>query len=200
MEEYKVVQRSDDCIQREGKKDVEEELEYQPKMEANIRTCSSKKSGEQAVDNDAGSTHKPLDRETVIHHLEEKVCTFAISPGNNHEMGYCYPILKSFMRNLTNEQWQALCKALKTPMTSEHFVKLCKTIVTFITQSTLHILLPTLARMLGETGCKGGDTDLPKRARSAKPFAAFQQERLELIREVKYLAKEMHENEFTLNM
>ncbi|XP_036836195.1 uncharacterized protein LOC118964888 isoform X2 [Oncorhynchus mykiss] len=64
----------------------------------------------------------------------------------------CYPILISFMRNLTDEQWQVIYKGFKKPMTKEQLAKLCKTIVNSITQTTLQILLPALARILGVTG------------------------------------------------
>ncbi|XP_071015301.1 uncharacterized protein [Oncorhynchus clarkii lewisi] len=102
----------------------------------------------------------------------------------------CYPILISFMRNLTDEQWQVIYKGFKKPMTKEQLAKLCKTIVNFIAQTTLQILLPALARILGVTGFYD-NTDSLKRGGSARSFTAFEQKRLELIQEVKYLAKEM---------
>ncbi|XP_023857020.1 serine-rich adhesin for platelets-like [Salvelinus sp. IW2-2015] len=102
----------------------------------------------------------------------------------------CYPILISFMRNLTDEQWQVIYKGFKKPMTKEQLAKLCKTIVNFIAQTTLQILLPALARILGVTGFYD-NADSLKRGNSARSFTAFEQKRLELIQEVKYLAKEM---------
>lgn len=77
-------------------------------------------------------------------------------------------------------------------MTKEQLAKLCKTIVTFIAQTTLQILLPALARVLGVKDFADDDTDSPKRGGSARSFAAFDQERLELIQEVRYLAKKMY--------
>ncbi|XP_036836165.1 uncharacterized protein LOC110526910 isoform X2 [Oncorhynchus mykiss] len=87
-------------------------------------------------------------------------------------------------------QWQVIYKGFKKPMTKEQLAKLCKTIVNFITQTTLQILLPALARILGVTGFYD-NADSLKRGGSARSFTAFEQKRLELIQEVKYLAKEM---------
>ncbi|XP_019901387.1 uncharacterized protein LOC105026700 isoform X4 [Esox lucius] len=188
-----VVKRDNKDLQGEGKEDTGKELEAPSKMEIKIRqNINAKKSGAQVMGKDAGPMYKHLDKDSVIKLLETKACTVSFGPGNNEEKGYCYPILISFLRNLTDEQWQALYEALKSPMNSEDLVKLCKTIVTFISLTTLHILVPALARILGVTGCQEDNIDSTKRASSAKPFAAFQQERLQLIREVKYLAKEIH--------
>lgn len=73
-------------------------------------------------------------------------------------------------------------------MTKEQLAKLCKTIVNFIAQTTLQILLPALACILGVTGFYD-NADSLKRGGSARSFTAFEQKRLELIQEVKYLAK-----------
>ncbi|XP_019901385.2 uncharacterized protein LOC105026700 isoform X2 [Esox lucius] len=190
---FVVVKRDNKDLQGEGKEDTGKELEAPSKMEIKIRqNINAKKSGAQVMGKDAGPMYKHLDKDSVIKLLETKACTVSFGPGNNEEKGYCYPILISFLRNLTDEQWQALYEALKSPMNSEDLVKLCKTIVTFISLTTLHILVPALARILGVTGCQEDNIDSTKRASSAKPFAAFQQERLQLIREVKYLAKEIH--------
>ncbi|XP_041756816.2 uncharacterized protein LOC121584776 [Coregonus clupeaformis] len=194
MDEEKVVQRDDDDPQREGKVDEEEpvaQLKKEPKKTRKAkRKSSAKKSEEQGTDTDAGLRNKHLDRGSVIELLEKNALKAAFGPGNKDEMEYCYPILISFMRNLTDEQWQVIYKGLQKPMTKEQLAKLCKTIVNFIAQTTLQILLPALARILGVTGFYD-NTDSPKRDGSARSFTAFEQKRLELIQEVNYLAKEM---------
>ncbi|XP_055736469.1 uncharacterized protein LOC129822310 [Salvelinus fontinalis] len=197
MDEEKVVQREDGDPQREGKEVVEEEPVATPKEEAKKgrkakRKSSGKKSRKLGTDNNAVSRNKHLDRGSVIELLETKAVKAAFGPGNKDEMEYSYPILISFLRNLTDEQWQVIYKGLKNPMTKEQLAKLCKTIVTFITQTTLQILLPALARVLGVKDFADDDTDSPKRGGSARSFAAFDQERLELIQEVRYLAKKMY--------
>ncbi|XP_014027295.1 uncharacterized protein isoform X2 [Salmo salar] len=195
MDEEKVVQRDDDDPQREGREVVEEEPVAQRKKEPKKtgkakRKSSAKKSGEQGIDTDAGLRNKHLDRGSVIELLEKNALKAAFGPGNKDEMEDCYPILISFMRNLTDEQWQVIYKGFKKPMTKEQLAKLCKTIVDFIAQTTLQILLPALARILGVTGFYY-NTDSLKRGGSARSFTAFEQKRLDLIQEVKYLAKEM---------
>ena len=80
------------------------------------------------------------------------------------------------------------CFVCAMQMTKEQLAKLCKTIVNFIAQTTLQILLPALARILGVTGFYD-NADSLKRGGSARSFTAFEQKRLELIQEVKYLAK-----------
>ncbi|XP_029573136.1 uncharacterized protein LOC115164610 isoform X2 [Salmo trutta] len=195
MVEEKVVQRDDDDPQREGSEVVEEEPVAQRKKEPKKtgkakRKGSAKKSGEQGTDTDAGLRNKHLDRGSVIELLEKNALKAAFGPGNKDEMEDCYPILISFMRNLTDEQWQVIYKGFKKPMTKEQLAKLCNTIVDFIAQTTLQILLPALARILGVTGFYY-NTDSLKRGGSARSFTAFEQKRLELIQEVKYLAKEM---------
>ncbi|XP_052324841.1 uncharacterized protein LOC127909029 [Oncorhynchus keta] len=192
-----VAQREDGDPQREGKEVVEEEPVATPKEEAKKgRKAKSKRSGKKSrklgTDNDAVSRNKHLDRGSVIELLEKKAVKAAFGPGNKDEMEYSYPILISFLRNLTDEQWQVIYKGLKNPMTKEQLAKLCKTIVTFIAQTTLQILLPALARVLGVKDFADDDTDSPKRGGSARSFAAFDQERLELIQEVRYLAKKMY--------
>ncbi|XP_031674646.1 uncharacterized protein LOC116366969 isoform X1 [Oncorhynchus kisutch] len=197
MSVLQVAQREDGDPQREGKEVVEEEPVATPKEEAKKgrkakRKRSGKKSRKLGTDNDAVSRNKHLDRGSVIELLEKKAVKAAFGPGNKDEMEYSYPILISFLRNLTDEQWQVIYKGLKNPMTKEQLAKLCKTIVTFIAQTTLQILLPALARVLGVKDFADDDTDSPKRGGSARSFAAFDQERLELIQEVRYLAKKMY--------
>ncbi|XP_036834958.1 uncharacterized protein LOC118964723 [Oncorhynchus mykiss] len=197
MSVLQVAQREDGDPQREGKEVVEEEPVATPKEEAKKgRKAKSKRSGKKSrklgTDNDAVSRNKHLDRGPVIELLEKKAVKAAFGPGNKDEMEYSYPILISFLRNLTDEQWQVIYKGLKNPMTKEQLAKLCKTIVTFIAQTTLQILLPALARVLGVKDFADDDTDSPKRGGSARSFAAFDQERLELIQEVRYLAKKMY--------
>ncbi|XP_045069916.1 uncharacterized protein LOC121556694 isoform X7 [Coregonus clupeaformis] len=197
MSVLQVVQREEGDPQREGQEVVEEEPVAPPKKEAKKgrkakRKSSGKKSGKQGTNNDAVSRNKHLDRGSVIELLETKAVKAAFGPGNKDEMEYSYPILISFLRNLTDEQWQVIYKGQKKPMTKEQLAKLCKTIVTFITQSTLQILLPALAGVLGVTGFAEDQTDSTKRGGSARSFTAFDQERLELIQEVKYLAKKLY--------
>lgn len=49
------------------------------------------------------SRNKHLDRGSVIELLEKKAVKAAFGPGNKDEMEYSYPILISFLRNLTDE-------------------------------------------------------------------------------------------------
>ncbi|KAL0973335.1 hypothetical protein UPYG_G00202090 [Umbra pygmaea] len=64
----------------------------------------------------------------------------------------CYPVLISFLRSLSDEQWQVIYKGQRNPITKEQLATLCKIIVTFIAQTTLKILLPALGRILGVSG------------------------------------------------
>ncbi|XP_045067520.1 uncharacterized protein LOC121557996 isoform X2 [Coregonus clupeaformis] len=118
MSVLQVVQREEGDPQREGQEVVEEEPVAPPKKEAKKgrkakRKSSGKKSGKQGTNNDAVSRNKHLDRGSVIELLETKAVKAAFGPGNKDEMEYSYPILISFLRNLTDEQWQVIYKGQK---------------------------------------------------------------------------------------
>ena len=60
-----------------------------------------------------GLRNKHPDRGSVIELLEKNALKAAFGPGNKDEMEDCYPILISFMRNLTDEYVRTMfCSSL----------------------------------------------------------------------------------------
>ncbi|XP_031673877.1 uncharacterized protein LOC116365366 [Oncorhynchus kisutch] len=61
----------------------------------------------------------------------------------------CAPILLSFLRSLTDDQWRVIQHGMKNNLTFEQLSMLCLKIVKVVTQTALRILLPALARIMG---------------------------------------------------
>ncbi|XP_045081648.1 uncharacterized protein LOC121584739 isoform X3 [Coregonus clupeaformis] len=61
----------------------------------------------------------------------------------------CAPILLSFLRSLTDDQWRVIQHGMKNNLTFEQLSMLCLKIIKVVTQTALRILLPALARIMG---------------------------------------------------
>ncbi|XP_031675102.1 uncharacterized protein LOC109873459 isoform X2 [Oncorhynchus kisutch] len=113
--------------------------------------CAKKTSVEEDSSIGAESSQTPgcgfRERGSIIEQLE-KEAQRTLMP--SLKIGTCCaPILLSFLRSLTDDQWRVIQHGMKNNLTFEQLSMLCLKIVEVVTQTALRILLPALARIMG---------------------------------------------------
>nr|XP_046200899.1 uncharacterized protein LOC124033015 [Oncorhynchus gorbuscha] len=109
----------------------------------------------------------------------------------------CAPILLSFLRSLTDDQWRVIQHGMKNNLTFEQLSMLCLKIVKVVTQTALRILLPALARIMG-VNLRSGATSPESQCSltgSEDSFGSLdEREKRLLISEMNYWTKERRRN------
>ncbi|XP_055797227.1 uncharacterized protein LOC129867689 [Salvelinus fontinalis] len=109
----------------------------------------------------------------------------------------CAPILLSFLRSLTDDQWRVIQHGMKNNLTFEQLSMLCLKIVKVVTQTALRILLPALARIMGvnlRSGATSPESQCSLTGSEDSLGSLDEREKRLLISEMNYWTKERRRN------
>ncbi|XP_071012549.1 serine-rich adhesin for platelets-like [Oncorhynchus clarkii lewisi] len=109
----------------------------------------------------------------------------------------CAPILLSFLRSLTDDQWRVIQHGMKNNLTFEQLSMLCLKIVKVVTQTALRILLPALARIMGvnlRSGATSPESQCSLTGSEDSLGSLDEREKKLLISEMNYWTKERRRN------
>ncbi|XP_029572050.1 uncharacterized protein LOC115164075 [Salmo trutta] len=109
----------------------------------------------------------------------------------------CAPILLSFLRSLTDDQWRVIQHGMKNNLTFEQLSMLCLKIVKVVTQTALRILLPALARIMGvdlRSGAASPESQCSLTGSEDSLGSLDEREKRLLINEMNYWTKERRRN------
>nr|XP_046200898.1 uncharacterized protein LOC124033014 [Oncorhynchus gorbuscha] len=109
----------------------------------------------------------------------------------------CAPILLSFLRSLTDDQWRVIQHGMKNNLTFEQLSMLCLKIVKVVTQTALRILLPALARIMGvnlRSGATSPESQCSLTGSEDSLGSLDEREKRLLISEMTYWTKERRRN------
>ncbi|XP_031674524.1 uncharacterized protein LOC116366568 [Oncorhynchus kisutch] len=157
--------------------------------------CAKKTSVEEDCSIGAESSQTPgcgfRERGSIIEQLE-KEAQRTLMPSLKIET-CCAPILLSFLRSLTDDQWRVIQHGMKNNLTFEQLSMLCLKIVKVVTQTALRILLPALARIMG-VNLRSGATSPESQCSEDSLGSLDEREKRLLISEMNYWTKERRRN------
>ncbi|XP_052317403.1 uncharacterized protein LOC118379519 isoform X10 [Oncorhynchus keta] len=157
--------------------------------------CAKKTSVEEDSSIGAESSQTPgcgfRERGSIIEQLE-KEAQRTLMPSLKIET-CCAPILLSFLRSLTDDQWRVIQHGMKNNLTFEQLSMLCLKIVKVVTQTALRILLPALARIMG-VNLRSGATSPESQCSEDSLGSLDEREKRLLISEMNYWTKERRRN------